>query len=270
MQGAFSGASGSRAAFTNPTEAGVGTTRSFSGEGHDAARVQLGLGAQALEDGNGLPDDATTFYASDPVLTGSNNGSQAGIEIHGDLASPLEQTAAFFSNPKAADFNYQYDDGQTPSLHTAPVPGALLGQSPDYAAPTGGFPDSTKGMAGLPELQPSRAAFSKSGLEAEVGSSPFPSVSDGLAYSPKQRLNPDLHAVTLPKTSISFETFERNAQRERYRLGISISQAGDYYQQDLRNYRRSQAHLDRKTKSRDTHSTPGGQMQEIIGRPTIR
>ncbi len=208
-----------------------------------------------------LGTSVTVGLASDPVLTGTLSGLGSATQMQGELPSPSSQTAQFFASSSPPNAPFQYEDGQTPPLQVYQTPGVVLGAAPAYGTASSGFPDSTRGLAGL--ALESDALVSP--LErADTGVSPLASSVAGSASGLRQRLNPNLHASPPPAPPQSFEAFERQAQDRRLLAGLSISQSSMIYQKDLRDYqRRGQRHSSRFP-SQSSELLDNGRQQEMI------
>ena len=236
---AFSSAYAERAAFSGQTQASsTGTSLGFSGEGIPNARLSSGSGipgagiSQVLAAAGGA-DPRLGLLFGDPVLTGIN--PQADLQMGGDMASPSTATSAFFAEETPQEREFQYDDGQTPPLKTYVRAGSVMQTAPEYGPNPTGFPDSTKGLAGL-ATESSNAASPFVG-SSRLNESPFAPVSDGTVYGFSTRLNPSLKNLSGQREAGSFEAAERRAQEMRLTHGLNISQSSELYQQDLRNYR---------------------------------
>ncbi len=239
---AFGAAGGGRAAFSGQMSASTtGTSVGFSGEGIPNARLSLEAGIlqggmSQVPASAGGADPQSGLLLGDPVLTGVN--PQADLQMGGDMASPSMTTSAFFAEETPQEPAFQYDDGQTPPLRMQPRAGSILGGgAPEYEPNPTGFPDSTKGLAGL-ATESSNAASPFVG-SSRLNESPFAPVSDGTVYGFSTRLNPSLKNLSGQRESGSFEAAERRAQELRLTHGLNISQSSELYQQDLRNYRES-------------------------------
>ena len=235
---AFTGGVSGKAAFSGQTSSitSAGTALGFSGEGIPIPTTHSGIGpSQTLALANGTTEPASGYYATDPVLSGSANGYQTDLELTGDMPSPSSETSGFFAEGSPPVRYYQYDDGQTPPISVAALPGPVLGVAPEYTPNPSGFPDSTKGLAGLaPEAMNERSPFDST---TNPSNSPFAPVSEGNIYALTTLLNPNLHAAPASRARASFEEVERRAQEQRLTHGVSISQSASIYRQDLRNYR---------------------------------
>ena len=264
-QSAFT-ASASGKPLTKAADAAPSTTSGELGQGVSTQASLLGIDMmmQTSSPGSGL-----SYYATDPVLTGSTSGYEADLELAGDMASPSSQTGGFFAESTAAQVRFQYDDGQTPSRDPVPAPGQISGAAPEYAPSPSGFPDSTKGLAGLPTEASNQTSPFRS-LSNPSTSSPFAPVSDGTVYGLTLRFNPNLHALPAPAAG-SFEAYERRAQEQRIMQGYSISQASSAHQQDLREYQSRNGKGQRRSTRPDFSNQSGqGYRQELMGVPKVR
>lgn len=258
--GAFSGSAETQAAFvsrsllTSPHSFTSNEGKAVAGSGTRNTRRPYGT-----EEG-GEFESAT---ATDPVLTGASSSYESDLQLEGDMPSPSADTARFFATGSSSAPQYQYEDGQTPPLRTAPVPGSILGIAPEYGPASNGFPDSTRGLAGLP----SELANSTSPLERKPNqgfsftASPDPSPDSGL----RQHLNPDLHALPLSSSAISFQAYERQMRAQRLRAGLSITQSSMLYQQDLKNYQqRRRGRTSRSRVGQSMNSNDSGLQQQFM------
>jgi hypothetical protein len=268
MQSAFTGNTSSKA-FAGTPSSSVGTSLEPPGTGGSLLTSQSGVGMTLLSSGS-TAESANSFYATDPVLSGSTAGYEAGSQIAGDMPLPSAQTGGFFAEGSTSVPQFQYDDGQTPfSGFVAGTPGQIVGSAPDYMPSPFGFPDSTKGLAGLPsEASNQQSPFTSSLFSS---GSPFAPVSEGTVYGLTLRFNPNLHAQPTPVPD-SFEAFERRAQERRIIHGYSISQSSRMYQQDLRAYQRGQGRQQgssrRQYSLHDQNGENGG--HELISVPKVR
>ncbi len=257
--GAFSGDASSRRLFSGHLAVVGSTGASASGQGGSPPQVQIsGRSMQPLAE-DGSVSEATGLPATDPVLTNSISGSEAGPELHGDLPVPSGQTASFFAEPSPRVDSYQYDDGQTPSLTRVPVAGAILGTTSVYSHALSGFPDSTKGLAASPteteyEQSPLSHSFATEG-------SPFAPISGGAVYAPGVRLHPDIHTEPLQTAGAG-----QGHRPERLRAlgGPAGAPSFDSYNQFQRELRHNQGRP--KRKSTLTPAYQGG----ITGQKPIR
>ena len=211
-----------------------------------------------------LGTSLTVGVATDPVLTGTLMSLEDDLHLQGDMPAPSSQTAQFFASFASPSITqYQYEDGQTPPLRTFETPGVVLGAAPSYGVASNGFPDSTRGSAGL-------AAESEAlGSPLEriyTGMSPLASSMADNASGLRQRLNPNLHASPAPTAPQSFETFERQAQDRRLLSGLSISQSSMVYQKDLRDYQRRGQRRSSRLQSSSGALLNDGRQQEMVPR----
>ncbi len=269
MAAAFTGAVSARDAFSGRAAAKRGTEAGFSGEGLALPAVQTGPGATQTLAASGAPDESAGFFATDPVLTGFTSGWKTGPELHGDMASPSLEASMFFSEAPVPREAYAFDDGQTPPIRRAQMPGQILGLPPTFNASATGFPDSTKGEAALPTE--SSAQVSPFNRGVDPNGPRFAPVSDGTVYEPRTRLVPSLHERFYEPKTGSFEAYERRLQRLRISHGMSISQAASAKQDDLRAFQRSQVRRGRdETRDSILDQRAGGAQSELIGKPVIR
>ena len=272
MRASFGVGATSRAMLSGTGSSSVGRALSFSGEGIPGVQTPTGVGATQTTLQLNKGDRAEGFYATDPVLSGSTSGYEADLQLYGDLPLPSEQTGTFFAESSgAAAPQYQYDDGQTPPLY-APntVAGRILGSSPEYGISPFGFPDSTRGLAGLR----TEASGAMSPLEQlnGPGSSSLASNNEGLSFSPTLHLIPNLQAPPEATQVFRFEAVERREQEQRILHGMSISEASEAYKQDVRKYRRQVGRALPRRPAANIGTTPGqGSGQgELMGAPSIR
>jgi len=236
MQAAFTGGISARAAFSGAITTNTAAASAFSGNGIAQPRTTSGVGlTQNLVSAND-PDATSTYDATDPVLSNSTSGYLADLQINGDLPSPSSVVATEYATGPAPEPSYQYDDGQTPRSGVQSTPGTIIGVAPEYNIPIGGFPDSTKGLAGLP----SEASLSASPFQPlrSAATSPFAPVSEGNVYRVQAGLHPDLYRIVPATPSGSLARYERRAQQARMHAGLSISQSSSLREQDRRNYQR--------------------------------
>ncbi len=224
MRSAFSSGASSRAMFSGAASSSAGRALSFSGEGIPVPQTQTGVGATQTTLQLNKGDRAEGFYATDPVLSGSTAGYEADLQLYGDLPLPSAQTGVFFADSSGvATPQYQYDDGQTPSLYARSVAaGQIIGSSPDYGVSPFGFPDSTRGLAGLA----SEAVNAVSPLErlGGAGSSSLASGNEGLSFSSTLHLIPNLR--TQPPPHEVFRFGEAHSSRHDHQRGVRSLQAG--------------------------------------------
>ena len=271
MRAAFGVGASSRAASLGAGSSVAGEALSSSGEGPDALQTQPGVGATQTTHQLNRGDRAQGYYATDPVLSGSTAGYEADLQLSGDLPLPSTQTGAFFlESSSIATPQYEYDDGQTPLQYARTgVAGQVIGGSPDYGASPSGFPDSTRGLAGLS----SEASGVLSPLERVAGvssESPLASGSEGLSFSPTLHLIPNLRTPPIDTQYFRFEAVERREQELRILHGMSISDASEAYKEDLRKYHRQ---IGRALPRRAPVNVSGSQSQgqgELMGIPSIR
>ncbi len=267
-QAAFTGGMSANAAFNGRAGRAVAAPAGFAGDASASAASSntQSSAAQPSADGTGTTGRTGTQF-TDPVLTGSSAGYDTGSEIHGDLPTPSTQTGSFFAIASRPEPAYQYDDGQTPLSGRAAVAGPVLGGAPEYFHSTSGFPDSTKGQAG--SMLDIETGVSPLSAPPTASGSPFAAVSGGDVYQPKTRLNPNLQAQTTRPTG-SFEQYERRLRRARLARGASISQADTVYQQDLKDYRRTNGRTGRKSTLTQPTQGLSGYQQDPAARKPIR
>ncbi len=265
MQAAFTGGINARAAFSNATTTNIAAAPAFSGNGIAQPRTTTGIGlTQNLISTNG-PDATSTYNATDPVLSNSTSGYNADLQITGDIPSPSSVVGNEYAIDFAPEPSYQYDDGQTSQNVVQTRPGFVIGSAPEYGVPSGGFPDSTKGLAGLPP----EGSLSASPFQQlrNLESSPFAPVSDGTVYGIQAGLHPDLHRMVSAAPLGSFARYERRAQQARMHAGLNISQSSSLREQDRRDYQRRAEHRRRPSSVTLENNTVG---QTLLGQPTIR
>ncbi len=265
MQAAFTGGVNARAAFSNATTANIAAVPAFSGNGIAQPRTTTGIGlTQTLISSNG-PDVTSIYNATDPLLSNSTSGYIADLQINGDIPSPSSVVGNEYTTDSAPKPSYQYDDGQTPLNTVQSRPGPIIGTAPEYGVPSGGFPDSTKGLAGLPP----EASLSVSPFQSfrNSGTSPFAPVSDGTVFSIQTGLHPDLHRMVSAAPLGSFARYERRAQQARMHAGLNISQSSSLREQDRRDYQRRAEHRRRPSNITFENNTVD---QTLLGQSTIR
>ncbi len=274
METAFSGGTSGRAAFSGTTANTAGTALSFSGEGIPVPPTVSGIGVtQMVVSSSSLRDPnretaSDAYYALDPVLSGSDAGSEGDTELLGDMAEPSSQTGQFFAEYAGpTEAQYEFDDGQTPLRSFTATPTNGLAAAPDYGPSPSGFPDSTRGLAGLPS-ELSNATSPLSG-PANLSGSPFPDVSGGNYYGLTLRFAPSLHAQPAYKPTFNFEAVERREQEQRLLHGASISESSEIYAQDLRKYQRMRGRPLPQRPTRDL-GAPNSSSQNALGTPSIR
>ncbi len=266
-EAALTGTLSAHAAFSGLGPASTTSQIGFSGQSVGLPAARTGPGAVQTLATTGSADQNSGYYAKDPVLTGSSSGFETGPELKGDMPSPSVETAAFFGGTGSTREQFQFDDGQTPPLSKPLTPGQILGVAPAYQAAAGGFPDSTKGLAGLPsEVELGISPFA---LSTNPDAPPFAPVSEGTVFAPKTQLSPNLHMQPLNPLG-SFEVYERRLQAQRLTHGLSISEAAAAKQEDLRNFQRSRNRAGRRsTLTMPNQGVPGYQ-PELMGSPAIR
>ena len=268
MRAAFGGGTSGRAMFSGTASSSAGQALSFSGEGIPVPQTQTGVGATQTTLQISKSDRPDGFYATDPVLSGSTAGYEADLQLYGDLPLPSQETGVFFTEASSpATPQYQYDDGQTPLLYArSTVAGQVIGSSPEYGSSPFGFPDSTRGLAGLT----TEAAAVASPLERlnEAGSSPLASGNEGLSFSPALHLIPDLRTQPPSSQAFRFEAVERREQEQRILHGMSISEASEAYKQDVRKYRRQVGRALPRRPAANIGTTSS--QTELMGIPSIR
>lgn len=278
-EASFAGGAGANAAFGGRASRTPASAAAFSGEGAAAPATTLpailapsafplpAVQQSALPEGNAAGTAASApLVLTDPVLTNSSAGYDTGPEIHGDLPSAVLGVAGFFADYHTPHPVFQYDDGQTPAPGI-PEAGGVLGGAPFYTYAKSGFPDSTRGSAALYDPLPAISPF---GGVVESGASPFPPVSEGSVFEPGTRLNPDLHHVQILRTNSTFEAYERRLRRMRLSHGVSISQADQAYQQDLKDLHRNHGRVERKPALTQPSQTPAGLQLEMNKAQSIR
>ncbi len=264
MQAAFTGGVDARAAFSNATTTNAVAVSAFSGNGITQPRTVTGIGVtQNLVSTNGS-NSASTYDATDPVLSNSTSGYTADLQMNGDIASPASVVGNEYATDLAPEQSYQYDDGQTLRSVVQNRPGMVIGTAPEYEVPSGGFSDSTKGLAGLP----SEASLSVSPFQSlhNPETSPFAPVSEGNVFGIQTGLHPDLHRMVSPAPFGSFERFERRAQQQRMHAGLSISQSSSLREQDRRAYQHRTEHRHRSSSVTLQSNATG---QTLLGQSTI-
>ena len=212
-----------------PATTGVGPTQTLVQTSGTGEAQQSSAGQES--DGQGV------YYATDPVLTGQAETSIPSLQLGTQIPSPTLQVSGLFLEPAAqAVPQYEYDDGQTPqtAASRAPIPGAILSEPPDYIEAASGFPDSTMGTAALPTEASNFVSPLVTLKDPEA--SPFPAVSDGNVFGVKAGLHPSLHHLRQTPLHSSFRDYERKAQEERLLHGMSITEAQQFYQADLRSF----------------------------------
>lgn len=256
MQAAFTGGVDARAAFSNATTTNDAAVPAFSGNGVTQPRTATGIGiTQNLVSTNGS-NPASAYYATDPVLSNSTSGYMADLQINGDIPSPSSVVGNEYATDPAPEQSYQYDDGQTLRNVVQSRPGPVIGTAPEYGVPSGGFSDSTKGLAGLP----SEASLSVSPFQSlrNAETSPFAPVSEGYVFGIQTGLHPDLHRMVPPAPIGSFEHFERRAQQQRMHAGLNITQSSILREKDRKDYQHRAEHR-RKSSSITLESDATGQ-----------
>ena len=283
MQAAFSGASGGKASYAGLSAGTPGTSLAFSGQNAPSSPGQSGIGVSQTPGmsasgsgaaggmaGGTVNTTEKSAYFTDPVLTGSTAGYEAGLELGGDLPSPGSETAQFFSEGSAVASSpvYAFDDGQTPSAAgISPQVGSVLLSTSDYGPSPTGFPDSTRGLAGLAsELSNATSPLSST---AVPGSTLLASGDQGLSFSPSVHLVPSLHTAPTVRPTFNFEAAERKEREQRQLHGVSISQSSEIYQQDLRKYRRQAGRALPPRPRRDLGAQQNSS-QDIMGSSPIR
>ncbi len=270
-QAGFATTAGGRAAFSGQTSSlDAGTHVGFSGEGVAIPKTVSGAGpAQTLVSSGastGGADLASGYNAVDPVLSGDKQ--EADLELAGDMGSPSTQTGAFFAEAEPVERQFQFDDGQTPPSRIAAHPGSILGVAPEYAPNPSGFPDSTRGLAGLAqETSNSASPFAPAG---KPGNSPFAPVSEGTVFGLSTPLNPSLHNLSGRPATGSFEAVEHRAQEQRLTHGVSISDSFNAYQQDRRDYHQSVGRRRSPTLQELENTNRQGSSHATIKEPVIR
>ena len=235
-----------RAAFTVSQK----SSNAFSGDAVGASEPPGPYGAGSETSASG-PGNETRGRAAlsetDPILSGSTAGYEVSLQLDGDMPTPSSETAGFFAEaPGTAENNFAYDDGQTPGIGlSGSQPGTIIGTSPEYSVATNGFPDSTRGTAAIP-TEASNATTPFAEIFNGTGS-PFPAVSEGTVFGVHTGVNPDLHAMASLTPVTSFHAYERHLQEERIIHGVSITNAAEVYQQDLRSYQKNIGRQQRKS-----------------------
>lgn len=239
---------------------------SFSGAtatsyGGNATSYDLDPRLRSSQRVDALGTSTTLTLAVDPVLTGALSGMDAGTQVQDEIPKPSTQTSQFFSSSAPVRANFAYEDGQTPPSWVDQTPGVVLGAAPYYGVASSGFPDSTRGLAGL---APESDALVSPLERADTGVSPLASSIAAGGGGLRQRLNPNLHASPAPFPPQSFEAFERKAQDQRLVSGLSISQSSMVYQKDLRDYQRRGQRRSSRSLSQSNALLNGGRQQEMI------
>ena len=271
-EAAFNGTAGSRLSETS--QSGTGTAgRSFSGEGATVPKVEQGAGPKQFLSSTGAPVAEGAYVATDPVLTGSTSGYETESQL-GGTAPPTTQVEQTFADQITPESRFQYDDGQTPALTSDPKPGSVgtgAGAVIEYTPSPSGFPDSTRGLAGLPSQQ-------------SLDISPFPSLSSGSLFSPpavsegtvfglKVTLNPTLHpvetAVAAPSIGLLIAS-ERRAEMQRVASGMALSDSAALYRQAIEGYRRARG--GRRPRTLEELDSPNRQTSrsDLVPQRTIR
>ncbi len=267
IQTGFASTAGGREAFSGQrSSASAGAAAGFSGEGVSIPTTVTGPGAAQTLASTGSADPIGGYNATDPVLSGDKN--EADLELAGDAASPSSQTGTFFAETEPAERQFQFDDGQTPPISVPAHAGGILGTAPEYAPNPSGFPDSTKGLAGLAaETSNSTSPFAPA---SKPGETPFAPVSDGTVFGLTTLLNPNLHRLPNDSEKGSFEAVEHRAQEQRLTHGLTISQSSGIYQQDLRNYREHVGHRHSPTLEELENANRQGSSHSTMKEPVIR
>ena len=244
MQASFGGGVAGRGSYAGLSAGGPGAAVAFSGQSAPSAAMPSGIGLvqapQTGSSGTGMASETSGgYYATDPVLSGSTAGYEGRLEMGDDLPSPSSQTAQFFVEGSAGASSplYAFDDGQTPAPGGIPSPpGSVLLTGVDYNPSPTGFPDSTRGLAGLAS-ETSSATSPLSSSTSQNGTL-FATGDEGISFSPVLHLVPSLHSVPITRPTFNFEAAERREQEQRLLHGVSISQSSEIYKEDLRKYRR--------------------------------
>jgi hypothetical protein len=221
-----------------PLTVGVGPTQTLVQTSGAEEGQQAGGAGQALATQDS--DSQGSYYATDPALTGQAETSIPSLQLGPQIPSPKMDASGFFLEPSFGNVRqYEYDDGQTPptAASRALIPGAVLSEPPDYIAAASGFPDSTMGTAALP-TEASNFVSSIVPLK-DPDAPPFPAVSDGNVFGVKVGLHPSLHKLGQTPLHGSFRDYERKVQEERLLHGMSITQAQQFYQADLRSFQKA-------------------------------
>lgn len=243
-QASFADGTSGRAAFSAQTATQTSAT-AFSGEG---AAVDDGLSLSLPAPEASLAATSPTFaggaaIAADPALLVAeavNPSAGDAPDADGALAQPSAQVGQFFATSDAMPAESQFDDGQTPLLRSAALPGRVLPTLVQYGPAPGGFSDSTKGLAG----SPSADAGLLSPLDRRLvgtADSPFPPISDGEVFSHTDTLSPNLHASPQEKVRVPISVVKqrlRMAQQKRVLSGMPLSDAEQVYQKELLDYER--------------------------------
>lgn len=232
---AFSGSLTGRAAFSSQSALSTIAGQAFSGDVSNTPVDPMYAAAESVASVS-LADGTRARLSVDPVFANGAAGTDAGAGLGPDMPQPSAEAGAFFASEDGAQPQYQYDDGETPVLGGPLTPGRIIGTFTNYGQGSGGFSDSTKGMAGEAlEGSGSTSPFPPVALE---GDSPFRSFTDGSVYEMKQSLNPSLRVPLVPEKSGVALARARRAEQKRVEMGMSAMESEQIYREELRNARR--------------------------------
>jgi hypothetical protein len=168
----------------------AGGTANSQGMGPGSSGVAPAGGRQAS--GTSSATDAGELSAGvDPVLLPVNQGTDS---MGGDILtseSPAAEAAGFFSTATMPR-QTQFDDGVTPSLSVARIPGSMEPVMSEYSHAENGFPDSTQGTAASPLM--TAEIHAPHGLTTRAPSSSAPDT-DGNLFALKTGVSRDLFAT---------------------------------------------------------------------------
>ncbi|RRA49679.1 hypothetical protein D1Y84_16775 [Acidipila sp. EB88] len=250
-----------------------GTNQAFSGVGVVVPTTPSGVGYSSLYPTSGSTVTQDVYFLSDPVISGIDNGYQVHPVVTSDtFAEPSSQVATTFAMNSGDATNFQFDDGQSPSLqpplHVGEVQRSSL--EPAYVSSPTGFPDSTRGMAG----SPLEATYAHSPLEpsASPSISPFAPVSGGSFYGQRYSFQPSLHKASSILATNDLWTAEREARRDSITNGTSIMDNLERERQSTREAEnRAAGRRHRKTlQELDTPNQQQAYPRQLLPPPKIR
>ena len=231
------------------------------------------LGSQPTQtgEGNGYAETATSYASSniDPVLMPVNGGSSAdlfGVPIL-IAASPLAEASSFFNTENPLPAQYQFDDGVTPQLFFAPLPGRLLTVNANYSPADNGFPDSTLGHAGLPLETAELHAYGDSAPEKETV---FPPVSDGTVFGIRGGISRNLFAHPKARGGASIEGQLNRLYEMRIMNGMNVTDAETKRAEALALYRRNPNKKFNRAGAFGSRQSNGSGINDVPAAMTVR